>query len=191
MHFSDVGVEDMPDTVEAQFEDCKRYVDIQTSYYKGMLGKHTAHVFMGDHSQPVCNREHPGYPYYMYYNDPDRSTHIAFFISWEELEGSSVYSGLVSMMDFNSIMGQVFCKEKPVLPAREEVRYQYYGIQNKNSGKQQGRMGSGIIQKAYSVSFQTGTCLLLQQPGKRKYMKRQAAVINVQKAWKGKHLQEK
>ena len=52
-------------------------------------------------------------------------------------------------------------------------------------------MGSGIIQKAYSVSFQTGTCLLLQQPGKRKYMKRQAAVINLQKAWKGKHLQEK
>lgn len=141
MHFSDVGVEDMPDTVEAQFEDCKRYVDIQTSYYKGILGKHTAHVFMGDHSQPVCNREHPGYPYYMYYNDPDRSTHIAFFISWEELDGSSVYSGLVSMMDFNSIMGQVFCKEKPVLPAREEVRYQYYGIQNKKLREAAGKNG--------------------------------------------------
>jgi hypothetical protein len=140
MHFSDVGVEDMPDTVEAQFEDCRRYVDTQFSYYKGMLGGHTAHVFMGDHSQPVYNREHPEYPYYMYYNDPDRSVHVAFFISWDRLEGT-VYDRLVSMADFNSIMGQVFCKGGTAFPAREEVRYQYYGIQNKKLREAAGKNG--------------------------------------------------
>ncbi len=139
-HFSDVGMERMPGTLEAQFEDCKKYADTQFSYYKEMLGAHTAHVFMGDHSQPVCDREHPGYPYFMYYNDPDRSTHVAFFISWEKLEGA-VYSGLVSMVDFNSIMGQVFCKGSMGFPARDEVQYQYYGIQNKKLREAAGENG--------------------------------------------------
>ncbi len=139
-HFSDVGVEEMPHTLEAQFEDCKKYVDTQFSYYKKMLGAHTANVFMGDHSQPVCSREHPEYPYYMYYNDPDRSTHVAFFISWDRLEGT-VYDGLVSMLDFNSIMGQVFCQGRLEPTAREEVRYQYYGIQNKKLREAAGENG--------------------------------------------------
>ena len=129
-HFSDVGVEDMAGFVEDQFEDCKRYVDVQFGYYKDMLGAHTTNVFMGDHSQPVYSREHPEYPYFMYYNDPDRSSHVAFFVSGAEYEKAE-YSGMVSMVDFNKIMGQVLCNKSMELPGREVVQYQYYNIQNK------------------------------------------------------------
>lgn len=129
-HFSDVGVEEIPASIEAQFDDCKRYVDNQFHYYRGMLGKHTANVFMGDHSQPVCDKAHPEYPFYMYYNEPDKSSHVAFFISWDELK-ETVYDRLVSMVGFNSIMGQVFCQKTMEFAAREEVQYQYYNIQNK------------------------------------------------------------
>ena len=129
-HFSDVGVEDMAGFIEDQFEDCKRYVDVQFGYYKDMLGAHTTNVFMGDHSQPVYSREHPEYPYFMYYNDPDRSSHVAFFVSGTEYEKAE-YSGMVSMVDFNKIMGQVLCNKSMELPGREVVQYQYYNIQNK------------------------------------------------------------
>ena len=129
-HFSDVGVEDMSGFIENQFEDCKRYVDVQFSYYQDMLGKHTTNVFMGDHSQPVYSKEYPEYPYYMYYNDPDRASHVAFFVSGQEYEKRN-HSGLVSMLDFNQIMEEVVCNKNMEFPVREVVQYQYYNIQNK------------------------------------------------------------
>lgn len=129
-HFSDVGVEDMSGFITDQFEDCKKYVDVQFGYYKEMLGTNTTNVFMGDHSQPVYNGEHPEYPYYMYYNDPDKVSHVAFFISGSEYEALHC-DRLLSMIDFNQIMEQIICNKSLELPFREVVQYQYYNIQNK------------------------------------------------------------
>ena len=129
-HFSDVGIDDMSDFIETQFDDCKNYVDLQFDYYKGMLGIHTTNVLMGDHSQPVYSGGHKEYPYYMYYNDPDKVSHVAFFISGDEYEYKN-YDKLVSMIDFNNIMEQILCNKSMVFPNREIVRYQYYNIQNK------------------------------------------------------------
>ncbi|MCM1237388.1 MAG: hypothetical protein NC489_45565 [Ruminococcus flavefaciens] len=129
-HFSDVGVDDMSDFIERQFEDCKEYVDLQFDYYRELLGVHTTNVFFGDHSQPVYNAEHKDYPYYMYYNDPDRVSHVAFFISGDGY-GCMDYKKMVSMIDFNKIIEQVVCNKSMEIPDREVVRYQYYNIQNK------------------------------------------------------------
>lgn len=129
-HFSDVGLEDMSGFIVDQFEDCKRYVDVQFSYYKDMLGVYTTNVFMGDHSQPVYSEGHSEYPYYMYYNDPDRVSHVAFFLSSPEYEKFNC-DRLVSMLDFNQIMEQVICNKSLKFPFREVVQYQYYNIQNK------------------------------------------------------------
>lgn len=129
-HFSDVGIEDMSDFIVEQFEDCKNYVDLQFQYYKSLLGEYTTNVFMGDHSQPVYNSEHINYPYYMYYNDPDRVSHIAFFVTGKEYEKVN-YDKLVTMLDFNKIMEQIIFKRKLELPNRSLIQFQYYNIQNK------------------------------------------------------------
>lgn len=139
-HFSDVGVEDMSDFIESQFDDCKKYVDLQFDYYREMLGVHTTNVFMGDHSQPVYNEAHNEYPYFMYYSEPDRASHVAFFVSGDEY-GCVNYDKQVSMIDFNSIFEQVVCNKSMEFPDREVVRYQYYNIQNKKLREVAGERG--------------------------------------------------
>lgn len=137
-HFSDVGVDDMSDFIENQFDDCKKYVDLQFEYYREMLGIHTTNVFMGDHSQPVYNKEHKEYPYFMYYSEPDRVSHVAFFVSGDEYSHIN-YDKLVSMIDFNDIFEQIVCNKSMEFPDREVVRYQYYNIQNKKLREAAGR----------------------------------------------------
>ena len=130
MHFSDVGIEDMSDFITDQFEDCKRYVDTQFDYYREMLGANTIHVFTGDHSQPVYSEEHKEYPFFMYYNNPDRVSHVAFFISGNDYKRTEI-NQVVSMLDFNEILKNVVCDKNMQIPERELVQYQYYNIQNK------------------------------------------------------------
>lgn len=129
-HFSDVGIDDMSDFIQEQFNDCKQYVDKQFAYYKNLLGENTINVFLGDHSQPVFCKEHINYPFYMYYNDPDRVSHVAFIVSGKKYAKQD-YTDMVSMIDFNVIMEHLLCEGDFDFPKREVVQYQYYNIQNK------------------------------------------------------------
>lgn len=129
-NFSDVGIDEISDSIEDQFDDCKKYVNIQFDYYKDFLGDNTVNVFLGDHSQPVYNKEHMNYPFFMYYNDPDRATHIAFFVSGNNIP-HGLYNDVVSMLDFNVIMRQILCENYLKVPERRIAQYQYYNIQNK------------------------------------------------------------
>ena len=129
-HFSDVGIDDMSDFIVDQFQDCKDYVDKQFAYYRDFFGEDTTNVFLGDHSQPVYCKEHINYPFFMYYNDPDRVSHVAFFASGKKIP-HGVYNDVVSMIDFNPIMEHILIDNDLKFPQRKVAQYQYYNIQNK------------------------------------------------------------
>lgn len=128
-HFSDVGLEDMSGFIESQFEDCKAYTDMEFEFYKPFFGEESTWVFLGDHSQPVYGGRKE-WPFYMYYRDYDRVSHVAFMICNSRLQ-KSVYKELVSMLDFNKIVKEAVINGRIVIPDRKVIQYQYYKIQNK------------------------------------------------------------
>lgn len=127
--FTDVGIVDMSGYIEQQFADCKDYVDKQFGFYKELLGKETVSVFLGDHSQPVYS-EHKSWPYFMYCKDPDRASHVAFFISGNRYTGHC-YPELFSMLNFNRVIIDVLNGREIEIPQADEIQYQYYNVQNK------------------------------------------------------------
>lgn len=140
-NFSDVGLEDMGEFIEAQFEDCKQYVDQQMNYYKDFFSNETITVFLGDHSQPIYDRKEQK-PFFMYYREPDKISHIAFFIYSSKILPKR-YPELVSMLDFNSIMIDLLKTNTINIPKRGIIQYQYYNMQNKKireAAKKQGYM---------------------------------------------------
>ncbi len=127
--FTDVGMEDMGSFIEQQLSDCLAYVDRQFSYYKEFFSDRMTTVIMADHSQPVYDESNKD-PYFMFYNDKDKISHVTFLISDYRLKAGA-YGGLVSMLDFNSIMKKAVFEHKVVVPERKVVQYQFYNVQNR------------------------------------------------------------
>ena len=90
------------DFIEQQLADCLDYVDKQFSYYKSFFSDDMTTVIMADHSQPIYDKTRND-PFFMFYNDKDRISHVTFIISDQRLK-AGIYDGLISMLDFNSIM---------------------------------------------------------------------------------------
>ena len=127
--FADVGVIDMSGFIEQQLADCLAYVDLQFSYYKDFFSEDTLTVIMADHSQPVFDKNRND-PFFMYYSDKDRVSHIAFLIHGNGIE-ANIYDGLISMLDFNKIMLEAVFHNQIIVPERKAVQYQFYNIQNR------------------------------------------------------------
>lgn len=139
--FSDVGLEDMGDFIESQFEDCIHYVDKQMNYYKDFFSDEMITVFLGDHSQPIYDKKEQK-PFFMYYKEPDKVSHIAFLVHSCKIAPKR-YPQPVSMLDFNSIMIDILNSNTINVPQREIIQYQYYNMQNKKireAAKEQGYM---------------------------------------------------
>jgi hypothetical protein len=127
--FVDVGVLDTSDFVERQLEECKLYVDRQMEFYRTFFSEEILISLFSDHSQVVYDKEEQK-PYFMYYNNIERSVGVTFFIKGYGLE-AEWNEQLVSMYDFNDIMKSILGDRKLNIPAREIARYQYYKIHYK------------------------------------------------------------
>lgn len=138
-NFSDVGLEDMGDFIESQFEDCKQYVDRQMNYYKNFFSNEAITVFLGDHSQPIYDKKEKK-PFFMYYREPDKVSHIAFLIHSSKVY-PCIYPQLVTMLDFNTIMIGLLKENAIKLPERKIIQYQYYNMQNKKIREAAHRQG--------------------------------------------------
>ncbi len=127
--FADVGMEDMSDFIEQQLADCLDYVDKQFAYYKPFFSDNMTTVIFADHSQPIYDKERNA-PYFMFYNDKDRISHVTFMIANRNLQ-AGVYDQLISMLDFNKIVEQAVFGHEIIVPERKVVQYQFYNVQNR------------------------------------------------------------
>lgn len=127
--FADVGLEDMSGFIEQQLADCLDYVDKQFSFYKSFFSDDMTTVIMADHSQPIYDKSRND-PFFMFYNDKDRISHVTFMISNQRLK-AGVYDGLISMLDFNFIMKKAVFEHEIIVPERRVVQYQFYNVQNR------------------------------------------------------------
>lgn len=127
--FADVGLEDMSGFIEQQLADCLDYVDKQFSFYKSFFNNDMTTVIMADHSQPIYDKSRND-PFFMFYNDKDRISHVTFMISDQRLK-AGVYDGLISMLDFNFIMKKAVFEHEIIVPERRVVQYQFYNVQNR------------------------------------------------------------
>ncbi len=127
-NFSEVGLKDMSDYIEDQFEDCFTYVDKEFLYYEDILHDEGYSVFFSDHSQVVYDKEHC-WPFYKYYNDPEKQTHCML-----TLHGPSIPIGIcdkyTSMIYFNDVLCKYLFDEAVDIEEDGIVRYQYYNIHN-------------------------------------------------------------
>lgn len=127
--FADVGLEDMSDFIEQQLADCLAYVDKQFAYYKDFFSESATMVIMADHSQPIYDKDR-NVPFFMFYNDKDRVSHVTFMIINDEIQAGT-YDGLISMLDFNCIMEKAVFEKRIMVPERKVVQYQFYNVQNR------------------------------------------------------------
>lgn len=127
--FADVGIEDMGGFIEQQLADCLDYVNRQFTYYKNFFSSSMTTVIMADHSQPVYDKDRND-PYFMFYNDKDRISHVTFMIMNSKI-ASGIYDCLISMLDFNKIMELAVFGQGTGIPCRDIVQYQFYNVQNR------------------------------------------------------------
>lgn len=127
--FADVGLEDMSDFIEQQLADCLAYVDKQFAFYKDFYSDSATVVIMADHSQPIYDKDRND-PFFMFYNDKDRVSHVTFMIINDEIQ-AGIYDGLISMLDFNQIMEKAVFEKEIMVPERKVVQYQFYNVQNR------------------------------------------------------------
>jgi len=127
-NFSDVGLKDMSDYIEDQFEDCFAYVDKEFLYYEDILHDRGDSVFFSDHSQVVYDKEHC-WPFYKYYNDPEKQTHCMLALRGPSIP-IGIYDRYISMIHFNDVLGKYLFGEAADIGKDSIVRYQYYNIHN-------------------------------------------------------------
>lgn len=127
--FVDVGIVDMSDYIEEQFEDCLNYVEKQFLFYQEFYNEQTYLNIFSDHSQIVYDSEN-FMPYYKYYNNKERATHCVMAVSGPGVE-AGIYHENFSMIDYNKVMRQIFAGSKLDIPKRDILRWQYYSIHNK------------------------------------------------------------
>lgn len=114
--------------IKVQFADCLKYFDEELENFFAMLGNDTMMILFSDHSHVVYD-QYESKPFYLYYNNLEKSVKNVFMIykkTWEH----KVYDSLVSMIDFNDIAMKIFSEKSFQLPNRESIQYQYYPIQN-------------------------------------------------------------
>lgn len=127
--FVDVGIVDMSDYIERQFEDCLNYVEKQFFFYQEFYNDQTYLNIFSDHSQIVYDSEN-FMPYYKYYNNKERATHCVMAVSGPGIE-PGIYNENFSMIDYNKVMRQVINGTDLLIPKRDILRWQYYSIHNK------------------------------------------------------------
>lgn len=127
-NFSDVGLKDMSGYIEGQFEDCFAYVDKEFLYYEDILHDKGYSVFFSDHSQVVYDREYC-WPFYKYYNDPEKQTHCMLTLRGPGIS-AGIYDSYTSMIHFNDILCKYLFDGADQIEEDDIVRYQYYNIHN-------------------------------------------------------------
>lgn len=127
--FVDVGVEDTKEFVDRQLEECKCYIDVQMEYFRTFFSQDLLLVLFSDHSQVIYDREEQK-PYFMYYNNQERSVGVTFLIKGRNIMPKWNES-LVSMYDFNDILKSILINGQLTVKDNEVVKYQYYGIHYK------------------------------------------------------------
>jgi hypothetical protein len=125
--FSNMGIEDFPESIETQYKECIDYMDKQFDFYYDLLGEHTTKVIFSDHSQVVYDKNNIDKTYNMYYKDKELCTHIPLLLSKKPLT-YQVYDSYISMVDFNQIMLNLMKGNDLKDLEREIIRYQYYPI---------------------------------------------------------------
>lgn len=130
--FSRMGFDDTVEDrekVSRQFKDCLQYVQLQIEYFWEYFGERSNKIIFSDHSHIVCNEKNK--PYYMYYNDIEKSVHNVLMISGENVIAEKV-SNLVSMRDFNKIILPLLDDKDVYIPEEDIIEYQYYPVMNKS-----------------------------------------------------------
>lgn len=128
-NFSDVGIIDMSSFIEEQFEDCKKYVDTEMEYFRQYFNDDINTIIFSDHSQVVYDNKEQK-PYFMYYNNLDRSTHAVLLAKGKHIKPREV-SKMHSMIDFNKILMPMIDGEDIEETKKDIIQYQYYPIHNK------------------------------------------------------------
>lgn len=129
-NFADVGIIDMSSFIEQQHRDCLDYVDKQFEFFYDFFPKDCTSIIMGDHSQPLYDSKNSDKPYFMYYKDKDRTSHIGFLIKSPYIK-AGIYNKLISMIDFNKILEQLIYNHCIYDGDRKIVKYQMYNVQNR------------------------------------------------------------
>lgn len=125
--FSNMGIEDFPESIAEQYRECIDYMDKQFDFYYELLGKNTTKVIFSDHSQVVYQKENGTKTYNMYYKDKELCTHIPLIVS-REGKALRYYEGFLSLVDFNKIILSIVQNDNMTSLMKEMIRYQYYPI---------------------------------------------------------------
>lgn len=127
--FTDVGVCDTKTFVPRQLEECKLYVDHEFEYYREWFSDEILFSVFSDHSQVIYDDKEQK-PYFMYYNNPDRTVNASWFIKGFGLK-QCWNEQLFSLYDFCGIMAELIENRRLNVSERNLVVYQYYKIHNK------------------------------------------------------------
>ncbi len=132
MIFSEMGLHEscQLDLLKEQFQNCLDYVDFEVNFFWSFINENMFKVIFSDHAHVVYDEEKEQ-PYYMYYNDLNRSVHNVLMISGEGI-APQVIDKLTTMKDFNKIMLTAYESQNIIIPHNEIIQYQYYPILNKN-----------------------------------------------------------
>lgn len=126
--FYEVGLKDMSDYIEQQFQDCFAYTNKEFLYYWEMIQDEGYSVFFSDHSQVVYDSQHT-WPFYKYYNDPEKQIHCMLAV-----QGPGIAPGTcdeyISMLHFNQVVLKYIFHREMEIEEDSIVRYQYYNIHN-------------------------------------------------------------
>ena len=125
--FSNMGIEDFPESIRDQYQECIDYMDKQFDFYYELLGENTTKIIFSDHSQIVYKSDNGTKTYNMYYKDKELCTHIPFIVSRKDKPFTS-YDGFLSLVDLNKIMKSILEGNDLTKLVKEIVRYQYYPI---------------------------------------------------------------
>ncbi|MDE7365727.1 MAG: hypothetical protein K2N24_00005, partial [Lachnospiraceae bacterium] len=144
MIFSEMGLREscQLDLLKEQFQDCLDYVDFEVNFFNHFIDEKMFKVIFSDHAHVVYDEEKEQ-PYFMYYNDFDRSVHNVFMISGEGIS-PQVIDKLTTMKDFNRILTNAFQERSVIVPDNEIIQYQYYPILNKDIREKAQKFGKAV-----------------------------------------------
>jgi Sulfatase. len=127
--FSDLGINEFPESIDRQYKECVEYTDKQFKFYYELLGSKTTKVIFSDHAQVVYDKQNNNKTYNMYYKYKELTTHIPLIVSKEGWNAERIDS-FYSMIDFNQIIKALLSKLEVSNFKKDIVRYQYYPMHN-------------------------------------------------------------
>lgn len=129
--FSKMGIEEEEGwDIKEQFKNCLDYVNLEVGYYLDFLSEDMIKAVFSDHAHVVYDDE-KSQPFYLYYNDLQRSVHNVFMVTGKNVK-PRVINKLTSMQDFGYILKPLLENGDAAVPDREIIQYQYYPILNKS-----------------------------------------------------------